>query len=326
MSEAGRTLADVMTAADERLRSGERFSSRTWATGFEPLDTYVAGGLRAGELTLLGGPQGLGKTTFALQIARNVVAAGGEAVYLCYEHTEQDLLERLLTMEAAEIGGSEGITLARLRTELSEHEGTAGLAERLGGVGHGAQAVESLQGFAERLTLVSGAGIDLAAVEALAAQAGARGAVLFVDYLQKIGVNGVALHEDERVSRVVETLKDLALAHAIPVVAIVAADIDGLRERRTRLHHLRGSSALAYEADVALMLNDKFAVVARHHLVYDAPNADRFRDYLVISIEKNRGGLDNIDLQFRKDFEHGRYDPTGTAVSEQLIDDRIYVE
>lgn len=328
MSDTVRTLAEVMTEAESALRTGERFSSATWATGFTPLDTYIGGGLRAGELTLLGGPQGLGKTTLALQMARNIAANNGRAYFICYEHTEQHLFERLLAMEAATIGGAEGISLARIRTELGEKKRDGdGLSQRLGGYGHGAQALASLERFAERLTLVRGAAhVDLAAVEGLAARAGAEGAVLFVDYLQKIGVTGENLRESDRVARVVEALKDLALEHAIPVVAIVAADIDGLRERRTRLHHLRGSSALAYEADVALMLNDKFFVVARHHLVYDAPNADRYREYLVVSIEKNRGGLDNIDLQFRKEFEHSRFDPEGAAVGEQLIDERIYVE
>ncbi len=328
MSDVARTLAEVMAEADSTLRAGQRFSSATWASGFLPLDTYIGGGLRAGELTLIGGPQGLGKTTFALQMARNMAANGQRAFFLCYEHTEQHLFERLIALEAAEIGRGDGITLARVRAELGELDSNSGgLAHRLGGVGHGAEAVAQLATFGDRLTLIRGAAhMDLGAVQELAARAGADGAVLFVDYLQKIGVPDGNLREEDRVARVVETLKDLALEHAIPVVAIVAADIDGLKERRTRLHHLRGSSALAYEADVVLMMNDKFAVVARHHLVYNAPNADRYRDYMVVSIEKNRGGLDNIDLQFRKEFEHSRFDPEGAAVAEQLIDERVYVD
>ena len=61
--------------------------------------------------------------------------------------------------------------------------------------------------------------------------------------------------------------------------------------KRLRVHHLRGSSALAYEADVVLLMNDKYDVVARHHLVYDVGNAERFRNWAVMTIEKNRGGM-----------------------------------
>ncbi len=328
MSDVARTLSAVMESAEQTLRAGQSFSAQVWPTGFEPLDTYVGGGLRAGELTLIGGPQGLGKTTFALQIARNIAEGGKQAYFLCYEHTEQHLLERLIALEAATIGGPDGISLARVREGLSIATSLGGgLAERLTGVGHGMDAVASLATFSDRLTLVRGAAtVDLDAVRALAVRAAADEAVLFVDYLQKVGVSTDHQGEEERVAMVVEALKDLALEHSIPVVAIVAADLDGLRERRTRLHHLRGSSALAYEADVILMLNDKFAVVARHHLVYDAPNADRFHHYMIVTIEKNRSGLDNIDLQFRKEFTHSRFDPTGSAVVEQLIDERIYLE
>ena len=51
------------------------------------------------------------------------------------------------------------------------------------------------------------------------------------------------------------------------------------------------------------MLNDKYDIVARHHLLYDAGNADRFRQYVILSLEKNRSGLDRIDMQLRKRFD-----------------------
>jgi replicative DNA helicase len=113
----------------------------------------------------------------------------------------------------------------------------------------------------------------------------------------------------------------------VPVLAIVAADREGLISgRRLRTHHLRGSASLAYEADVVLIMNDKYDVVARHHLVYDSHGADRFHDYVVVSIEKNRSGLDRIDLEFGKQFDQGRFDPDGTLVAEQLVDERVYAE
>ena len=130
--------------------------------------------------------------------------------------------------------------------------------------------------------------------------------LVVVDYLQKVHVPKMPV-EDERATVVVEGLKDLALDLEVPVLAIVAADKEGLGPgRRVRLHHLRGSSALAYEADIVLILNDKYEIVAKHHLVYDPANADRYRQHVVLSVEKNRSGLDRIDLQLRKRFEQAR--------------------
>ena len=57
-----------------------------------------------------------------------------------------------------------------------------------------------------------------------------------------------------------------------------------------------------------LIMNEKYDVVARHHLSTTPANADRFRDCAVVTIEKNRNGVDKIDLEFRKRFEQGRFE------------------
>ena len=65
----------------------------------------------------------------------------------------------------------------------------------------------------------------------------------------------------------------------MPVLAVVAAEKAGLvAGKRLRVHHLRGSSALAYEADIVLIMNEKYDVVARHHLIYDVNNAEGYRN------------------------------------------------
>lgn len=309
------------------IRAGGAYSPRLWPTGFVPLDTYLGGGLRAGELALLGGPQGLGKTTFALQLARNVAASGGSATYVCYEHGERELLERLLGLEAGLIAGNEAISLTETRAALREERPCeGGVAERLGSRGAGDQAVHAIAEYGDRLRFVRafGSRTGIAELRDLI-DASKDLPVIVVDYLQKVAMSGSDV-EEERVTLIVEALKDLALDCAVPVVAIVAADTEGIAKGRTRLHHLRGSSALAYEADVALMLNEKHAIVARHHIVYDIVAAERFHNWVVCSIEKNRSGLDQIDLEFRKHFDQGRFDPVGQPVVEQLLDDRVFVD
>ena len=83
----------------ERARSASTSRSRSGS----PLSTRrSAPGSGAGELLLIGGAQGTGKTTMALQMARNI-ASGGQAnvLYICFEHDEQYLLNRLIAMESA---------------------------------------------------------------------------------------------------------------------------------------------------------------------------------------------------------------------------------
>ena len=150
--------------------------------------------------------------------------------------------------------------------------------------------------------------------------------VLFVDYLQKVAMHPEPPVEAEKITQVTESLKDMALTYKIPIICVVAADKEGLQSRRLRLHHLRGSSALMYECDVAVILNDKFNTVSKVHLAYDPVRAETFKDWVVFTVEKNRGGPNLLDLEFRKDFLHFRFDPEGNLVQEKLIDERVYSE
>ena len=109
--------------------------------------------------------------------------------------------------------------------------------------------------------------------------------VVVVDYLQKVPVLDRPLSEEDRITTVGQGLKDLALERDVAVLAVVASDKEGITSgRRMRVYHFRGAAALAYEADVVLVINDKYDVVARHHLVFDVGNAERYRDSV--------GGLD----------------------------------
>ena len=333
MAETPVSIANVLQQADRTLQAGDSPAARVWATGFSPLDSYLNGGLRAGELTLLGGPQGLGKTAFALQMLRNVVAAGGEALYFSFEHDEETVLERLIAIEslAAAAADDDAIELRLVRKAMQSADKSAGsLADRLSATTAGKAAVASLADYGERLLVhrSSGALTSNEVIGDLVRKATKQGpSVVVVDYLQKIPVPNGGVVEDERVTIVVEALKDLALSASVPILAIVAADREGITSgKRVRTYHLRGGSALAYEADCVLVMNDKFDVVARHHLVYNVASSERFRDWVVVSIEKNRSGMDRIDLEFRKRLAYGGFDPDGQPVAEQLVDERVYVE
>jgi replicative DNA helicase len=326
-------LSEVLSRADQQLTRGLPAASRVWPTGFGALDTYLSGGLRAGELTLLGGPQGLGKTTLVLQVIRNVVAAGESALYFSFEHDPASVLERIIAIEAAGELGVEALSLRRVREAMEATDGRDGsLADRLSNAVGGAEAVRTVENYAERLLVHRSTGTTTSVetirkVTQQVAEHTGKAPLVVVDYLQKVYVPSGSELEEERVTKIVEGLKDLALEMEVPVFAVVAADKEGLvAGRRLRVHNLRGSSALAYEADVVLLMNDKYDVVARHHLVYDVGNAERFRNWVVVSIEKNRSGLDKIDLEFRKRFEQGRFESDGNPVAEQLVDERVFVE
>ena len=59
------SLRGVLQQLDGDLRTGRANGLQGIPTGFSPLDSYLHGGLRLGELFLLGGAQGVGKSTWA---------------------------------------------------------------------------------------------------------------------------------------------------------------------------------------------------------------------------------------------------------------------
>jgi replicative DNA helicase len=328
------SLRGVLEQLDGDVRTGRANGLRGIPTGFSPLDSYLHGGLRVGELFLLGGAQGVGKSTWALQLARHVAAGGhGRVLYVCYEHSEEFLLERLIAMESALAGEEEPIGVGDLRDLLAAmaEAGTSGVERGIGDLlaelGQAQPVLQRLAGYEERLFLVKAGA--LTTVEAIASLAracpGSGPLVVIVDYLQKVSVFPDPPSEEEQVRRSVEGLKELAMSQPVAVLAVVAADSEGVKAQRMRIHHLRGDTALAYEADAVLILNDKHRAVARHHVVYQPNVAEGFHSWVVFSLEKNRGGVDGVDFQLRKRFGHACFDPVGGLLSEQLVDGRLYL-
>jgi replicative DNA helicase len=331
-----RSALDVLTNLNERIASGKVDEFQPIATGFVPLDKVIGGGLRPGELMLIGGAQGAGKTTMALQMARNMAASGqATALYVCFEHEEEYLIQRLIAMESALSvlpAKSGAVKIQDVKKEvMSSYAAAAEAGERakLGKNPRLRPALERIARYGSNLFLMrgtaTGSTIDnlRALVERHRGEDGRR-LVLFIDYLQKVPVIPEPSDEAEKVTRVVGGLKDIALSLEVPVVAIVAADREGLKAKRLRNHHLRGSSAINYESDIILIMNDKYHIVAKVNIEFNPYQAQRYRDWVVATIEKNRGGQDNVDLEYEKLFEYSCFDPTGRQTAEKLIEERLF--
>lgn len=64
------------------------------STGFEELDRVLGGGLVSGEIVLMSGEPGVGKSTILLQVALNI-AKSGTVLYVCGEESPTQLVSRL---------------------------------------------------------------------------------------------------------------------------------------------------------------------------------------------------------------------------------------
>ena len=334
-SMAPRSVLDVLVDLNDRIAAGAVREYQPVPLGFTPLDRTIGGGIRPGELLLIGGAQGTGKTTLALQMARNV-ALGGQAnvLYLCFEHDELYLLNRLIALESAlanlpNRAGAIRIQDVRaeiVRSWMEDGGGTLNLADnpRL------RPSVERIARYGQNLFLLRGSQtastIDniRRLVQQHRALSSDRQLMVVVDYLQKVPQVPEPATETEKVTFIVNGLKDIALAEDVPLISVVAADKEGLKAARLRNFHLRGSSAINYEADIILIMNEKYHIVAKVNIEFNPYQAQRFRDWVVVSVEKNRGGQDNVDLEFEKHFEFACFDPNGRGVQDKLIEERLY--
>ena len=321
---------EVLERTDVRLRSDDE-DTRLWPTGFKLLDDTIGGGLRAGTLTLLAGPQGQGKTTFALQVARNAAVAGRPVLFFSYELEAESLLQKLVALEAGELDPHEAPNLNAIRSVFEGTDGgKGGLLDRLEALPGGVNALLQVHRYAERLvthrstTSHTGHRLDGRADRGRRTAQG-EAPLVIVDYLQKVH-DPKDVSEDEQTTRITEQLKDLRSSSTARCWPSPLPTTRAPAGYRLRARHLRGSTALAYEPDLVLILNTKSDIVARHHLMFDGNSHERFRNWSILTVEKNLAGHDGAELEFKKRFDQGRFESDGGAVAERLVDERVYVE
>ena len=89
-------------------------------TGYPSLDRLLGGGLRRGELTIVGGDAGAGKTALSLGIAIRAAVAGYPVLILTHEAGMERSWERLVSAES-------GVTHIAMRTGILPNGGADAL-------------------------------------------------------------------------------------------------------------------------------------------------------------------------------------------------------
>jgi len=108
------TSRDLLSTVLQRLASADTRALPApdlVTTGYPSLDRLLAGGLRRGELAVLGGDAGAGKTALVLGIAIRAAVAGHPVLIMTHESTAERCWERLVAAES-------GVTQVALRTGI----------------------------------------------------------------------------------------------------------------------------------------------------------------------------------------------------------------
>jgi replicative DNA helicase len=202
-------------------------------SGFRSIDQMLGGGLRRGDLLVLGGDVGSGKSALALAVALRVAGERVNGAFYSGEMTGERVMERALAIEGR-------VRIDDLRQGTLDDRARAAV---------GAAAVQ-LRDSLPRIERIPHGG-----VAALAANLESRSEVelLVVDPLESL-VEG-ARGRDEELAQAVVDLKSLALR--LNVAVLVTTQLPGLaprEDRRPQLDDFGALGAVKHHADVILAL------------------------------------------------------------------------
>ena len=254
-------------------------------TGFTDLD-HLLTGLQPGSLTIIAARPGMGKTSLALDVARNVAAKQRKNVALfSLEMSKQEIMDRI-------IAGELGIDAWKLKKgELTPDD-----FGRMGKLFDGLRehpiyldddpdtTLANLRSKARRQQIQHG--LEL----------------LIIDYLQLIEVTDrgvVGENRTQQVSHISRSLKNLARELACPIIALsqLSRNVEQRSPPIPVLSDLRESGSIEQDADAVLMLYRESAYNE------DAAN----RELTDLFVRKNRNGptgrvglaFDHAKMSFR---------------------------
>lgn len=261
----------------DRLHKGDGML-RGLSTGYYDLDDYL-GGLQKSDLVLLAARPSVGKTSFVLDVARNVARKENVPVGLfSLEMSKEQIIDRILAAEA-------GISVWKLRTGKLSSTGDGNDFEK---IAHALDRLAKMPIFID----------DTASPTILQIRAMARRlqsnrglGLLIIDYLQLIKPSRNIESEVQQVTEISRNLKALAKELNIPILAVsqMSRSSETRTNPRPKLSDLRSSGSLEQDADVVMFIYRE-----------DKVRQDSERKNIAeIIIEKHRNGpTGSIELYF----------------------------
>ncbi len=274
-------------------------------TGYHKLDD-ITSGWQSSDLVIIAGRPAMGKTSFALSLAKNIAADYHLPIaFFSLEMSNVQLVNRLIS-NVCEIQGSH-IQSGQLQQDEWER-----LDKRIGNL-YGAPlyvddtpglSVFELRTKARRLVREHGVKI------------------IMIDYLQLMNANGMRFSSRQKeVSTISRSLKGLAKELDIPILALSQLNRgvesrEGLEGKRPQLSDLRESGAIEQDADMVLFVHRP-----EYYHIYQDDNGRDLHGMAQIIIAKHRkGATGDVLLTFRG--EYTRFEnPEDTRLSNRPVRD-----
>ena len=220
-------------------RQGNRTLITGVPTGFTDLD-YLTSGFQRSDLIILAARPSMGKTAFALNIARNTAVETNTAVALfSLEMSKEQLTMRMLCAEAR-------VDSHRLRGGFLSNDDWTNITQAASVLSEAPVYID-----------------DSADLTALDVRAKARRlkmdnqlGLVIIDYLQLMQGRRNTERRDLEISEISRSLKALAKELDVPVIALSQLNrkLEERTDKRPKLSDLRESGALEQDADVVMFI------------------------------------------------------------------------
>ncbi len=276
------SLGDLINLNIDKLeeQQGKAGGLLGLSTGYVRLNA-ITSGLQNSDLIILAARPSMGKTAFALNIARNVAFEENKPVAVfSLEMSNEQLSMRLLTSEAR-------IDSNRLRSGFISPEDWKNATDAAG-------VLNELPIFID----------DTPSISAMEIRAKARRlkkekdlGLIIIDYLQLMRPPFKSERRDLEIAEISKTLKALAKELNIPVMALSQLNrmLEQRSDKRPMLSDLRESGALEQDADiVAFIYRDE---------VYNKEEDNPNRGKAEIIVAKNRNGaVGKVSMHFLESY------------------------
>lgn len=239
-------IASLRDLIDQAILDLEKIQNRESAfaglpMGFRDVDALLSG-LQPGNLVMLAARPGVGKSSFATNVARNVAVETRVPVAMfSLEMARWEIGMRLLCAEA-------GVPWDRIRNKRVGADDWSRIV----------QAAEVLHD--APLTIVDAGNVTIVDIRAKARRLSARKeglGLIIVDYLQLMSHHRRVDNRQQEVAEISRSLKLLAKELDIPVIAVSQLNRDPERrqDKRPQLSDLRESGSLEQDADVVMFIH-----------------------------------------------------------------------
>ena len=258
-------IIDTLDMIEKNMKNKNDYSLYT---GMLDLDQLTCG-LHNEELTIIGARPGMGKTTFALQIADYIAKKKIPVMFISLEMSEEQIITKLIAKDTRINSTKMRLGTLTDQEAVKVYEAGAELEEKPLYITSNLRTIQQIVVEARKLKNKKNIGL------------------IIIDYIQLIKSSQKFNLREQEVADITRTLKLLTLELKIPIIGLCQLNRNATRQE-PMLSDLRESGAIEQDADNVIF-------------IYQEEETDAAAPVVTIKLAKQRAGTTGkVNMVFRK--------------------------